>query len=298
MKKINNSAVRVLAAVFMMTTVVFGGFSKSKKKNDGSSVQKQRIVAATSGGPAPFVTVDNSGKLTGYDIEVLTEIFSRLPRYEFSIQITEFPSIFTGIDAGLYQVGCNHFGYNKSRGEKYIFTDEYAFDPHALLVKQGNSEIKSFKDIGGHTTEVDSSSYNANLFETYNKQHPENPVKLIYVDNVNTYPVDVSAGKIDFYFFTTVSMKSQVKNAGIKGLQFIDVTKEELGAVGGPLLTLGNFFIVSKKNPQLAADMNKAYREALADGTIGTISGKYFEGKNIAPALADVEKAHEITDGK
>lgn len=287
---ISKKIILIAMTALMLCTV----YAKESKKNNS----RIKIVAATSASPAPFTTVDKDGKVTGYDIDVLKEIFRRLPQYDFSIQITEFQSIFTGIDAGIYQVGCNHFGYNRARGEKYIFTDEYAFDPHSILVKNDNKNINSFEDIGGYTTEVGASSYNANLFETYNKQHPENPVKLIYVDDVNTYPVDIASGKIDFYFFTTIAIKTKLNNAGIKNLKLIDVTKNQLTAAGGELLSLGNFYIVSRNKPQLAADMNKAYRDALQDGTIAKISGNYFEGINVAPSLEDVIKAHSFTDGK
>ena len=77
------------------------------------NTEKTKIIVATTGtGPSPFIFQGDDGNLDGYDIAVIKEIFSRLPQYELEFQTTEFASIFTGIDAGYYQMGVNNISYN------------------------------------------------------------------------------------------------------------------------------------------------------------------------------------------
>lgn len=91
----------------------------------------------------PFIFQGDDGNLDGYDIAVIKEIFSRLPQYELEFQTTEFASIFTGIDAGYYQMGVNNISYNKERGEKYLFSDVYSVSTYGILVRDDNTDIQT-----------------------------------------------------------------------------------------------------------------------------------------------------------
>lgn len=262
------------------------GNSSSQKSSADAAKEKQKIVAATSASPAPFMSIDSNGKVIGYDTEVLEEIFRRLPQYELEIQKTEFASIFAGLDSGRFQVGFNHLGFNADRAKKYIFTDEMNFAKRAILVRNDNKDIKSINDLGGHSTEEDASSFNAGWYKKYNESHPENQVAVQYVDGDNTVQ-DVSDGKIDFDFFTKISLEQQIKDRGLKNLKLIDVPKEEFSEGGA------TFFVVPKGQEKLAKEMDDAFEAALADGTILQISKKYFEGEDYTPTLEDIKSEKE-----
>ena len=94
------------------------------KKNEG---EEATIHAVTGGSPAPYVTVEEDGTYSGYDIEVLQAVFERLPQYKLDLQTAEFESIFTGLTAGNYQLAVNNFSYREERSESYIF--------HSLMMR-------------------------------------------------------------------------------------------------------------------------------------------------------------------
>ncbi|OOM79618.1 L-cystine-binding protein TcyA precursor [Clostridium puniceum] len=285
MKRVNKLIGLMIASVFIVGAFTACGNQSMQKSSTEPSQEKQKIVAATSGSPAPFVYMDNNN-IVGYDIEVLKEIFRRLPQYELEFQKTEFASIFAGLDSGRYQIGCNHLGYNAERAKKYIFTDEMCFSKRALLVRNDNTDIKSIDDIGGHSTEVTATSFNTDWFEKYNKSHTTNPVILKYVEEDHSVQ-DVSDGKIDFEFFTKATIQQQIKDIGLKNLKLIDVSKEDFSE------GVGNFFIVPKGQEKLGKDMDEAFEAALTDGTILKISQKYFEGEDYTPTLEDIKKEKE-----
>ncbi|MGC4388779.1 transporter substrate-binding domain-containing protein, partial [Streptococcus suis] len=62
-------------------------------------------------------------------------------------------SIFTGIDAGKYQMGGNNISFSTERASKYLFSTPIGSTP-AVLVVPKNSNIKSYDDIAGHSTQV------------------------------------------------------------------------------------------------------------------------------------------------
>lgn len=73
------------------------------------------------------------------------------------------------------------------------------FAKRAILVRSDNADIKSIKDLGGHSTEENASSFNAGWYKEYNESHPDKQVAVQYVD-IDTTVQDVSDGKIDFDF--------------------------------------------------------------------------------------------------
>lgn len=111
-----------------------------------------------------------------------------------------------------------------------------------------------------------------------------------YVDTDNTVQ-DVSDGKIDFDFFTKISLEQQIKDRGLKNLKLIDIPKEEFSEGGA------TFFVVPKGQEELAKQMDDAFEAALTDGTILKISKKYFNGEDYTPTLEDikVEKENQKT---
>lgn len=287
MKKVNKLVVLILACVFITGSLSACVNSLAQNKaNEEPAKEKQKIVAATSASPAPFMSIDSNGKVIGYDTEVLEEIFRRLPQYELEIQKTEFASIFAGIDSDRFQIGFNHLGFNPERAKKYIFTDEMNFAKRAILVRDDNTDIKSIKDLGGHSTEENASSFNAGWYKKYNENHPDNQVSVQYVDGDNTVQ-DVSDGKIDFDFFTKISLEQQIKDRGLKNLKLIDISKEEFSEGGA------TFFVVSKGREKLAKEMDDAFEAALIDGTILKISKKYFNGEDYTPTLEDIKREKE-----
>lgn len=255
------------------------GNAQSQVTTDQAAAQdtteKTKIIVATTGtGPSPFIFQGDDGNLDGYDIAVIKEIFSRLPQYELEFQTTEFASIFTGIDAGYYQMGVNNISYNRERGEKYLFSDVYSVSTYGILVRDDNTDIQTLDDLPGHTTETSPTSYNASMYQSYNEAHPDAQIEVSYIEDSNNTPLSVSDGKIDFELFSKTTLQSQVEEYGLTNVKIIDVPIEDSTAFMDKLS--GNFFVVSREYPQLVEDINTAFEAALDEGKILEISKKYL----------------------
>ena len=86
------------------------------------------ITCATDGHTVKFSYMDENGELAGYEADLLRAIDEQLPQYEFKFEITEFESIFNGLDTGRYQLGFNSLSKNATREEKYIFPNGEVVD--------------------------------------------------------------------------------------------------------------------------------------------------------------------------
>lgn len=235
---------------------------------DDDSTEVRTIVIATGGtGPEPYVYVDENDNLTGYDIELLRLVFEQLPQYEIEFEITEFASIFTGMDSDLYQMGVNHLGYTAERASKYLISDCYDVSIHAIAVRTDYDEIETVYDFAGHSTEITSGSYNETAFLNYNEENPDSQIILTYVDDANNMPLDVANGVIDFEYFTKTTLVAQIEEYGLtEDLKLIDVPLEDSSSISTTLD--GIFYYAAQSETQLLADFNEAFEALLADGSV------------------------------
>lgn len=187
--------------------------SKSSSQSSG----KRTIEVATVGTTKPF-TYDKDGELTGYEIEVMREIFKGSDKYEVNFNKTEWSSIFAGLDGDRYQIGVSNLSYDEKRAEKYLYPNPYAKNPVVLVVKKG-SGIKSLDDIGGKSTEVIQGTSTAKQLEAYNKEHKDNPTELKYTEGtIQSILANLSDGRSDYKIFERLTVEAIIKDQGLDNL--------------------------------------------------------------------------------
>ncbi len=264
-------------ALLALAAALFEFTSCNGKKNGTSGDTVRKIIAVTGAGSRPQTFIEN-GVITGYETDVLKEVFSRLPQYELTIQKIDFESIFTSLDAGIYQIGYNQFEYNRTRGEKYNVSDVSGIIPRGVAIRNDFNEIKGIFDFPGHTTMAQPTNANANLFRRWNEANPDKKINLKLVDNslLGNWANDLSDGKIDFYYHFITSLSNEITSKGVTNIKLIEIpTADKVKFTGVPD---GMFFLFPKDEEKLAADYNKAFEEALADGSIHKIFVKYYDG--------------------
>lgn len=170
---------------------VIGGSSESTKKEavapkeEDSAVDVRIIKIGIGNSFNPMCYVDENGNLQGYDYETLKKIDEELPQYEFKYEPTEFKNILVGLDTDNYDIAVHHYGWNEERAKKYLYgTVGNFFDTgyNFRVAKGSGILIHSEEDLGGLKIAVQTSSNVAYLAEKYNKEHPNNPIKVIYDD--------------------------------------------------------------------------------------------------------------------
>jgi polar amino acid transport system substrate-binding protein len=273
------AAVLVLMVVAAMGLYAGGG----KEGASGNSGGKTVIYAATAGMPRPFSYVTTENKLEGHNIELIQAIFDRLPQYELRFEVTDFPSIFSGLDSDRYQLGVNNFGMNNERKEKYIFsdpifknTDIVAFSPTAKIPA---GKVGSFRELAGLTT-INATGNNAStILQNYNNANPDAQIKLSYTDaDLVTQVQDVESGKYDFILLDKPLYDEYVKVYNLK-LRAVEITPELLAQITNSPYT---YFIIAKGYEKLADEINAVLRDLVKDGTSKTINLKYF-GSDYTP---------------
>lgn len=110
-----------------------------------------KLVIAMEGNWAPWTYENEDGELVGFEVEVSRAVAEKLgvtPEYVTG----EWDGLLAGVQAGRYDVMANGVGYTEERAQAYYYSDFYAFNRTALVVRGDNEEIKSLEDLDGKTT--------------------------------------------------------------------------------------------------------------------------------------------------
>lgn len=255
-----------------------GSDTSSSSTPEDSAVEVQKVLVATGGSPKPFIYTDEDNNVVGYDADVVAALDELLPQYEFEYELTDFGAIFTGIDAGIYQMGDNNITKNATREEKYLFGEEYYGYNYTGLVVRSDSSIQSLEDLAGTKTyTAGSGGFSQLFFETYNQTHADNPVELIYTsaDQRKQFQ-DLQDGVIDFTFMESVMWDSYLDEFPelADSLKFVFLSDEETAEIQDPL----SWFIFPKteEGEALRDAVDGALRQLKEDGTLNEIGQKWL----------------------
>ena len=123
-------------------------------------------MIGTEGTYPPFTFHDESGKLTGFDVEIAQEVANRLG-VEAEFMETQWDAMFAGLDAKRFDMVANQVGIKPERQEKYDFSDPYITSKAVLITNENNDSIKSFEDIKGLKSAQSMTSNYADIAKSY-----------------------------------------------------------------------------------------------------------------------------------
>jgi len=239
--------------------------ASSATLNKLDSIQKSgKLVVALEGAWQPWSYHDSSDTLVGYDVEVSRAIAEKLgvePEYVES----DWDSLFAGLDAGRYDMVCNGVEVTEERAKTYAFTTPYGYIHTALAVRKDNTDITSFEDLKGKTTANSLASTYMELAESYG-------ATVQGIDTLEETIQLLTAGRIDATLNADVSFYDYLNVHPEADFKLVAQTAEA-SHVAIPVLK-------SEDTAYLDA-LNTAIEELRADGTLKTLSEKYF-GQDIS----------------
>ncbi|MDX7998553.1 amino acid ABC transporter substrate-binding protein [Xenorhabdus sp. Reich] len=212
----------------------------------------------TEGTYPPFTYHDASNKLTGFDVDIAREIAKRLNVKPEFMEV-KWDGLIAGLDAKRFDAVINQVGVTPERAAKYSFSIPYTTSQVALIIRDNNSDIKTFADIKGKRSAQSLTSNYGQLATSYG-------ANLISTDGFNQAIDLVVTGRADATLNDRLSFldfKKQRPNAPVKIVaQQADASKSAV--------------LVRKGDAELVDAVNKALQEIKDDGTYARISEKYF----------------------
>lgn len=225
---------------------------------------KDSIKVGMSGGYKPYTFIDDKGELTGFDVDVWKEIGKRIDA-DVAFETSEFSGLFGMLDTGKITTIANQITVTDQRKEKYDFSSPYVYYGAQLVVKGDNSDIVDLESLKGKKVGVSlGSNYEAMIKEF----DVNNEIEVITYESYLGSLQDVSLGRIDAVLNDRLAGMTMIKESGL-----------DIKFGGEPVTTLYNAFpfVRNDANGDLLVKVNEAIDAMHDDGTLETISKKWFD---------------------
>jgi polar amino acid transport system substrate-binding protein len=256
MKIMKSSPVAALASLAGLFFVCLVGTTAQARTFDEIK-SSGKIVVATEGAYPPFNYFQGS-KLTGFEVE-LAEAMVKKMGLTIEWKSLSFDALLSGLRQDRWDMVMASFGITDERAKAVQFSNPYYCSGGVIVSK--NAAIGTVASLNGKTVAVQTGS-------TY----MENVRKLQGVKEVKNFPQDTDArsallnGRVDAWVSDRFVVKTALATSPTAGLK------------SGDYLFIEKIAVAMKKgNPTLAAAVNQALADVLADGTYKTISEKYMQ---------------------
>lgn len=259
----------LLAGVLALSLLsACGGKENGEEKDRLGRIQEAgEIVIAMEGTWSPWTYHDDSGELVGFDTEVGQAIAEKLGVKATFVE-GGWDGLLAGLESGRYDLMINGVNVTEERAEVYDFSEPYAYDRMAVIVRGDDDRIQSMEDLDGMTT--------------------ANTITSIYAAKAQEYGANVT-GVDDlaqtFQLLLTERIDATL-NSHLTYLDYMGANPDSDLKVAVLSSEADQIAIPMQKGEDAAAlreAVNKALDELREDGTLAELSVKYF-GTDITSA--------------
>lgn len=264
---------KVIGIILAIITIVSCVFAFTACSNKGRTVEEIKesgqLVVATNAYFPPFEYKDETGKITGWDMDIAAALAEKLG-VELVISDMEFDSVLLAPNVGKADIAMAGISYSAKRDETLDFTVGVFNSSQVIIVKEGSSINGPF-DLGGKKVGVQTGTVGnllANMDPEWAGEGED--ACLAAPGSVSTFSTGAEAvmalkqDKVDAVIIDKFPAENYVKNnAGIK-IAAETVFDDEYA------------FAVKEGSKELVKWLNEAIAEMKADGTMDAINAKYF----------------------
>lgn len=274
MKKTTKKLILALAAGALAAGLVAGcGNSEKPASSAAASGQKVTVKTVVASNEPPLAWKDESGKVQGYEYDVLQEVNKRLKSYTLEIDAIPPETQDVLMESGEAKVAAEGYYINAKRQENFLIPkNPIGASSLVVYVKKGDeTKYKSLKDIVDAHVKFAPLSPNGGAFRILTDWNEKNGKPLAEIPvQAGLSPAErvraIKEGQYDAYITPN--------NLGIEKL----AEKEgvELVPLEEPIKVNPTVVLVNKNEKKLADEIDAALGEIKKDGTLAKISEKWY----------------------
>lgn len=217
-----------------------------------------KLEVGTLSDAPPNIFIDDSGKFTGYDNELLRAIAGKLG-LEVEFVATDFSALLSQVQTKQFDVGSSSISTTDARRANVGFTNGYDFGFMAVVAKT-DSDVKGFADLNADVRI-------GVVQGTVQDDYVTNTLKLepVRFPDYATVYANVRNGQIDAWVAPSQQASGQVKEG--------DGT-----VIAESVVNTQNFtaYAVNKENKALIDALNSGLDAVIADGTWATLTKEWY----------------------
>ncbi|MGB3782447.1 transporter substrate-binding domain-containing protein [Priestia megaterium] len=255
-----------LLSIVVAVSVAGCGTNASSSAGEKKEKDVQTIVVGTGTQFPNICFIDDKGKLTGYDVEVVRAIDKELKDYKFEFKTMEFSNLLLSLESNKIDMIAHNMAQNAERKKKFLFNDEtYNYSPLYVTVPKNRNDIHSLKDLEGKKMIVGATSNAAVYLDKYNQKHG-NKIDVIYAgQGADDATTQLKTGRADATLATPFSI--DFSNQALKFQQ---------KTVGDIVINSKVYFMFNKKDEKLKSEVDQAIKKLKKDGTLKKLSTKWL----------------------
>ena len=233
-----------------------GGSDLLQRINNGGTIN-----VGTEGTYPPFTYHDESGKLTGYDVEVTRAVADKLGvKVEF--QETQWDAMLAGLDAKRFDMVANQVSLTTpERLAKYDKAQAYSWSGAVVLAPKDDNRYSSWEALKGLRSAQSLTSNYGELAERYQAE-------VIPVDGMAQAIQLVKQDRADFTMNDNLAILDYLKKFPDAALE-IKLTAPVSEQTGSGLVLI-------KGDDAVLAKLDEAMAALAADGTLTKLSQEFF----------------------
>jgi len=230
-----------------------------------SAMAEQRTLKiGTDGLYPPFSVVDNSGKVTGLDIEIGDAICAKLDaKCEWTAQ--DFEGLIPAVQHSRYDMVIASHSITDERKKAVDMIKYYNNSASFLVPKNSDGSDLSPAAFAGKSLGAQTGTVHASYLE---KNFSGSTLKF-YPSQIEAY-ADLSAGRLDAVMGDTPTLYTWLKGEGK------DCCKISEAKISDPSVGNGAGIVIRKGNEPLRAEVQKAVDLMWSNGEFDALWAKYF----------------------
>lgn len=250
---------KILVSLVIGCLTAFGLAGCGAKDTGGNANNTLVFAVAPDGGA--FSSRDGSGKLTGFDIE-LVESLAAKDNYKVEWKEMKFNGIIPALQAKQVDGAAASITIRDDRKQVTNFTDPY-FESGLVMVVKKDSPIKSVDDLKDKTIVA---KQGTSGLEKANELAKEKGAKVKILEDEATLYMDVEAGGSDVLINDFPFVANKIKSGTAANLQIVGdkLTGEEYGIA------------IAKGKEDILEKFNKHLKEMKENGEYKKLYDKYF----------------------
>jgi L-cystine transport system substrate-binding protein len=256
---------------------LIGGLTLAMTSAGLTAAQDARVIRiATAAESKPLSWGALGVEPQGYEPEVLKAINAKLPQYKFEMEGAADIAQETGLATGKYDMITGGYYFSETRDKQFLIPKSPIGASMMKIYSRKDSGIKEMKDLVGKRIVPVTAGGGVFKFVTgWQEKNPDYKVEISASSAGIPYPnrlQEVQNGKYD-----ALILPSNLGEQTVIEQQKLEIVASE------PVVIHSTFVLIhrSEENEALVADVSKALAELRADGTLDTLSQKWF-GEDVA----------------
>ncbi|MGO4438962.1 transporter substrate-binding domain-containing protein [Rhizobium sp. RAF56] len=238
-------------------------------------MSKKAMVVATNSGWPPQSYLDDSNQMVGFDIDVAREIGKRLG-VEVSFETPDWATLTGGHWQGRYDVGVGSVTPTKARAQVIDFAGIYYYSPYVYVLHK-DSPVKTVADLDGKVIGVETATTSEDFMR-----------RQLQIDAPGLPPIEykVTPGEIRTFADSMLPFDDLRLGPGVRLDAVVAPEQTAKNAIknGYPLRVIEGEYafreplvvIAEKGDAEWTAKVGELIKEMKADGTLGTLTKKWY----------------------